>query len=80
MKELLGDSVAELLAVLLTAVGSGALAIGGAVIEYAAFGNLLTGHATIGAWELVLGGLLLYAGVYLLGYQRLGRSLATSSE
>jgi len=80
MRAVLGDSFAELLAVLLTAVGSGVLAIGGAVMEYVAFGNLTTGHTTIGAWEFVFGGLLLYAGVYLLGYQQLRQSLATTSE
>lgn len=66
----LSESMVELLAVALSALGSAALALVGVAVEFAAFVDLTTGHAGIGAWELALGGLLLYAGCYLLGYRR----------
>jgi hypothetical protein len=80
MRNLLGDSLAELLALALTALGSGILALGGLVIELAAVGNLSTGHATIGIWELCVGGLLLYAGVYMLGYRRVVATVRQAAE
>lgn len=80
MRNLLGDSLGELLALALTAVGSGILAIGGLAIELAAVGNLATGHATIGLWELCVGAIVLYAGVYLLGYRRVIATLRQGVE
>lgn len=76
MRNALGDSLGELLALALTALGSGILALAGIALELIAVGNLATGHATIGAWELAVGALLLYAGCYLLGYQRVVPALA----
>jgi len=73
--ELLTESFVEVLALVLTAVGSGVLALVGTAAELAAFGNLTTGDLGIGLWELCLGALLLYAGLYLLGYRRLVATL-----
>lgn len=70
MRAELSESMVELLAVALSALGSAALALAGLVVELAAVADLTTGHAGIGAWELALGALLLYAGCYLLGYRR----------
>lgn len=80
MRNLLGDSLGELLALALTALGSGLLAIAGLAIEIAAVGNLATGHATVGLWELCFGAMILYAGVYLLGYRRVFATLRQSTE
>lgn len=80
MRTLLGDSMGELLALALTALGSGILAVAGLAIELAAVGNLATGHATVGLWELCVGGMLLYAGVYLLGYRRVVPALRQATE
>jgi hypothetical protein len=80
MQGVLGDSLGEVLALVLTALGSGLLALGGLAIELAAVANLTTGHATIGLWELCVGALVLYAGVYLLGYQRVLAPLRQAEE
>lgn len=66
----LSGSVVELLVIALSAAGSAALALAGLAVELAALADLTTGHAGIGVWELAFGALLLYAGCYLLGYQR----------
>lgn len=66
----LSESLVELFAVALSALGSAALALVGVTVEFAAVVDLTTGHAGIGIWELALGVLLLYAGCYLLGYRR----------
>lgn len=70
------DSFVELLELVLVAVGSGALALGGLVVELAAVGDLTTGHAAIGIWELAFGAVLCYAGCYLLGYRRVVPAIA----
>jgi hypothetical protein len=66
----LSESMVELVAIALTALGSAVLALAGLAVELAAVADLSAGQPTIGVWELVLGALLLYAGCYLLGYQR----------
>lgn len=76
----LSESMIELLAIALSALGSAALASVGLVLEFVAVGDLATGHAAIGAWELALGALLLYAGCYLLGYRRVLSALLSRSS
>lgn len=80
MVDLAPETVAELVELAVVVVATGVLTVGGAIAEYAAVGNIATGHVGVGAWEVVVGALMLYAGVYLLGYERLaGRLLAARS-
>ena len=60
-------SLLELLASLLAA---GVLTLDGLLTENAAVADLLAGPSFFGLWELGMGLLLLYAGVYMLGYKR----------
>jgi len=69
----------ELFSRLLTAAVAGLLTVAGALTENAAIADLLAGQSTFGLWELWMGGLLLYAGVYMLGYKRLWRGLADAA-
>jgi len=70
MKELLADSGVELLTLLATVAVSGLLSVAGGVLELQAIANIVAGEVTLGAWELAFGGVLLYGGVYLVGYQQ----------
>lgn len=67
----IADSPVELLELVVTAALSVAMAVGGTAMEVFAVTDLTTGQTTLGAWELAVGALLLYGGVYLVGYQRL---------
>jgi len=69
------ESVGELLALVVSAVGTVAFTVAGTVAEYAALQNLLTGQPVLGAWEAGMGAIALIAGVWILGYQKLGPRL-----
>ncbi|PSQ15385.1 hypothetical protein BRD00_13875 [Halobacteriales archaeon QS_8_69_26] len=71
MEELLYDSLGELLALAGTAALSAGLTVVGLVTEWAAFQNALAGQTSLGIRELAVGGLLLYVGLYLVGYGKL---------
>lgn len=58
---------------LLEVIVSGALTIAGLVVEQAAVANVLSGNAALGLWEVWMGGVALFVGVYLLGYRRFAR-------
>ena len=60
-------SLLELLALLSAAA---VLTLVGLLTENAAVADLLAGPSIFGFWELGMGLLLLYAGVYMLGYRR----------
>jgi hypothetical protein len=66
----LSESLVELLGLLLSAVAAGILTAVGALAENAGMADLLAGQSVLGLWELFMGAIALYAGVYLLGYQR----------
>lgn len=70
MEEILYGNAVELLEILVSAVGAVFFTMGGVFIEYSGFSNVAAGAMTVGAWEIGMGGLLLFVGVYLLGYQR----------
>lgn len=70
MDELLYDSLGELLALAGTALLSGGLTVAGLLTERAALRDLTAGQVTLGVWELAAGGLVLYVGLYLLGYHK----------
>jgi hypothetical protein len=60
-------SLEELLGVLLTA---DLLTVVGVLTENAALADLAAGPSLFGLWELGMGLLLLYTGIYMLGYKR----------
>lgn len=69
------ESVIEALALVGSAVGTLLLAIIGFLTEQAGLQNVLSGHITVGAWELWMGTLAIVAGVYLVGYRQFWRRL-----
>ncbi|WP_135306251.1 hypothetical protein [Haloarcula amylovorans] len=70
MTALLSESLAELLGMVASVLVAGLLTVVGALTESAGLTDLLAGQSTMGLWELWMGTILLYAGVYMLGYQR----------
>lgn len=63
-------SLAELLSLLLTAVAAGLLTVVGALTENAGITDLLAEPSVFGVWEVGMGALLLYVGIYMLGYRQ----------
>jgi hypothetical protein len=70
MNAIVTESLAELAGLLLSLVAAGLLTVVGALTESAGLANLLAGQSMLGLWELWMGAIALYAGVYLLGYKR----------
>jgi hypothetical protein len=62
-------SLGELLSVLLRALAAGLLTAVGALTETAGIGDLLASPSVFGLWEVGMGALLLYVGIYMLGYR-----------
>lgn len=60
----------ELITLALYTIGAGALTVGGVAAEYASFQHLGAGEATLAMWLAALGCVMLYAGIYGLGYQK----------
>ena len=63
------ESLGELVSLLLATVASGLLTAVGVLTENAGVADLLAGQSVFGLWELGMGALLLYVGVYMLGYR-----------
>jgi hypothetical protein len=63
-------SLGELLSLLLRALAAGILTVVGALTENAGIGDLLAGPSVFGLWEVGMGALLLYVGIYMLGYRQ----------
>ncbi len=64
------ELLAEALQLLLYTVVAGALTIGGVLVEQASLQHLGAGEAMIALWLGALGGVMLYAGAYGVGYQK----------
>lgn len=75
MTTLAFESAGELLGLLLSALAASGLTVIGALAETAGLDALAAGQSVLGAWELGMGAIALYAGVYMLGYQRIWRRL-----
>ena len=69
MRELGLDIVGDLLFTLLSAAGAVAFTVVGLLVDQAGLNNLLAGAVAQGAWELWMGTLALFVGLYLLGYR-----------
>lgn len=75
MDEFLYEHAVEILELLISALGAVLFTIGGVVMEQAGLSNVAEGAMAVGAWEIAMGGLFLFVGVYLLGYQRFWQRL-----
>ncbi|AGB30020.1 hypothetical protein C488_19172 [Natrinema pellirubrum DSM 15624] len=64
------ELLAESLQLVLYTVVAGVLTTGGVLVEQASLQHLGTGEAMIALWLGALGGLMLYAGAYGVGYQK----------
>lgn len=64
------ELLVESLSMLLYTVIAAALTGGGVVAEYAGLQHMGAGDATVGLWLAAMGGLMLYAGVYGVGYRK----------
>ena len=62
-------SLTELLSLLLRALAAGLLTVVGALTENAGIADLLADPSMFGLWEVGMGALLLYVGIYMLGYR-----------
>lgn len=71
MDGLLTPRLVEALDAIVTLVATSVFTIGGTLAESAGLQNVLAGHAGIGIWEAWMGGVALFVGLYLLGYNRL---------
>ncbi|MFC6861958.1 hypothetical protein ACFQGE_00620 [Halomicroarcula sp. GCM10025817] len=80
MNAIVTESVAELAGLVFSLLAAGLLTVVGALIESAGLANLLAGQSTLGLWELWMGAIALYAGVYMLGYKRLVARVASPSN
>lgn len=69
MRDIVSGMSSELLEVVSSAIGTGVFTLGGFLAEQEGLQNVLTGQTTLGAWEAGMGILLLFIGLYMLGYQ-----------
>lgn len=67
MQELLANVGSEGLPLLGRAVAVAALTLIGGAAEVSAFSSLLDGALAVGLWKLYVGGVALYAGLFVLG-------------
>lgn len=58
---------------LVSLLATGVFTTVGTLTEHAGLQNVLAGHAAIGVWEVWMGAVALFAGLYLLGYRRVYR-------
>ena len=63
------ESLVDVLATLAAVVGSVAFTVVGVLVDRAGLEALLGGAVAQGAWELWMGTLAVFVGVYLLGYR-----------
>jgi len=70
-------SMLELVGSLLAAV---VLTLAGLFVELQSMISFTAGEVSTGAWFALLGALLLYAGIYLLGYERVVAELLSPAE
>lgn len=62
------DTIVELAVIVGFILISGALVVAGVAIELIAAANLIGGDVYLGLWEGAIGLILLYAGIYAVGY------------
>ncbi|SFR92631.1 hypothetical protein SAMN05216559_1115 [Halomicrobium zhouii] len=80
MPELSPESLVELFTVAVELVAMVLLSTLGLLAERAGFAALASGFEPVSLWLVGVGAVALYAGVYMIGYQRLlGRVLTTAA-
>ncbi|WP_262175158.1 hypothetical protein [Haloarcula laminariae] len=63
-------SLSELLSLVLSALAAGLLTAVGALTENAGVADMLVEPSAFAVWEVGMGLLLLYTGIYMLGYKQ----------
>ena len=66
----LPELLAELLPMAAYTIAAGLLTIGGFAAEYASMQHVGAGETTVALWLAAIGCVMLYAGVYGIGYQK----------
>ena len=64
------ELLSELLPLALYTIAAGVLTIGGFAAEYASMQHIDAGETTVALWLAAIGCVMLYAGVYGIGYQK----------
>ena len=62
---------AELVSLVVITIGAGVMTFVGLISNQNGLSELLSGGMVLGMWYLAVGGITLYAGIYLLGYQEI---------
>ena len=75
MSEALIESLFELLVTLAAGAAAAGLTVLGFLAEQAGIQNLALGQIPLGIWEAGMGAVLLFVGVYLLGYGQFWRRI-----
>lgn len=72
------ELLAESLSLLLYTIVAAVLTAGGIAAEYASVQHLGSGEAMVALWLAAIGFVMLYAGVYGIGYQKVFASVRSS--
>ncbi|ELY59480.1 hypothetical protein C491_06708 [Natronococcus amylolyticus DSM 10524] len=72
------ELIAESLALLLYVLAAAVLTAGGLAAEYASLQHFGSGEAMVALWLAAIGAIMLYAGVYGIGYQKVFASIRSS--
>lgn len=64
------ELIAELVPLLVYAVAGGLLTVGGVFAEYTSVQHLTAGDVTVALWLAGVGLVMLYAGLYGIGYRK----------
>jgi len=72
------NGLGELVSLLFATVAAGLLTAVGVVAENAGIADLLAGQSVVGLWEVGMGALLLYVGIYMLGYRQVWLGLRSA--
>jgi len=72
------EILAELLPLVVYTILGGALTAGGLAVEYASLQHFGSGEAMVGIWLAAIGMVMLYAGLYGIGYQKVFASVRSS--
>ena len=76
MSELGVGLAADMVYAILSAVGAVLFTVAGVLVDQAGLHNVVAGATAQGAWELWMGTLALFVGLYLLGYQTAWSSIS----
>lgn len=65
------ELLVELLPMVVYAIAAAVLTLGGLAAEYASVQHLSAGEPMVALWMAAIGAIMLYAGVYGIGYRKL---------